>query len=218
MATNITSPKTAAVIGGGPAGLIAAEVLARAGLAVTIYDGMPSLGRKFLLRSAGLGFGGLAAGVGLGGLGEAAAAGTPTAAQEVAVNRALLAEGRSFDGAHQAGIIDPPAEQATFAALDAITADRAELIGALRQLSARARELSIGGSYPLRDIDEPPADSGTLGPDIAPDALTVTIGFGASLFDRRFGLAARRPRALTPMEPNSEPILTMTPRRRHNSG
>lgn len=45
--------KTAAVIGGGPAGLIAAEVLARAGVAVTIYDQMPSLGRKFLLAGRG---------------------------------------------------------------------------------------------------------------------------------------------------------------------
>jgi NADPH-dependent 2,4-dienoyl-CoA reductase/sulfur reductase-like enzyme len=36
---------TASVIGGGPAGLIAAEVLARAGVAVTVYDRMPSVGR-----------------------------------------------------------------------------------------------------------------------------------------------------------------------------
>ncbi len=41
------------VIGGGPAGLMAAEVLARAGVAVTIYDQMPSLGRKFLLAGRG---------------------------------------------------------------------------------------------------------------------------------------------------------------------
>ena len=42
-----------AVIGGGPAGLAAAEVLAAAGQAVTIYDRMPSLGRKFLLAGRG---------------------------------------------------------------------------------------------------------------------------------------------------------------------
>jgi uncharacterized flavoprotein (TIGR03862 family) len=45
--------KTAAVIGGGPAGLMAAERLARAGAAVTIYDQMPSLGRKFLMAGRG---------------------------------------------------------------------------------------------------------------------------------------------------------------------
>jgi len=44
---------TAAVIGGGPAGLIAAEELARAGVAVTVYDRMPSVGRKFLLAGHG---------------------------------------------------------------------------------------------------------------------------------------------------------------------
>ena len=44
---------TAVVIGGGPAGLIAAEVLARAGVAVTVYDRMPSVGRKFLLAGHG---------------------------------------------------------------------------------------------------------------------------------------------------------------------
>ncbi|NUU19576.1 TIGR03862 family flavoprotein [Cellulomonas humilata] len=44
---------TATVIGGGPAGLIAAEVLSRAGVAVTVYDRMPSPGRKFLLAGHG---------------------------------------------------------------------------------------------------------------------------------------------------------------------
>ncbi len=42
-----------AVIGGGPAGLIAAETLAKAGVTVTVYDRMPSVGRKFLLAGRG---------------------------------------------------------------------------------------------------------------------------------------------------------------------
>jgi hypothetical protein len=44
---------TAAIVGGGPAGLIAAETLARANIAVTIYERMPSLGRKFLMAGRG---------------------------------------------------------------------------------------------------------------------------------------------------------------------
>ena len=44
---------TAVVVGGGPAGLIAAEVLARAGVAVTVYDRMPSPARKLLLAGHG---------------------------------------------------------------------------------------------------------------------------------------------------------------------
>jgi predicted flavoprotein YhiN len=42
-----------AVVGGGPAGLMAAEVLARAGVAVHLFDSMPSVGRKFLLAGKG---------------------------------------------------------------------------------------------------------------------------------------------------------------------
>jgi uncharacterized flavoprotein (TIGR03862 family) len=50
---SIASIRTAAVIGGGPAGLIAAETLARHGHHVTVYERMPSLGRKFLLAGRG---------------------------------------------------------------------------------------------------------------------------------------------------------------------
>lgn len=42
-----------AVIGGGPAGLMAAETLAKSGIATDVYDAMPSVGRKFLLAGRG---------------------------------------------------------------------------------------------------------------------------------------------------------------------
>src|SRR5258706_15127206 len=42
-----------AVIGGGPAGLMAAEQLASAGVQVDVFDAMPSVGRKFLLAGKG---------------------------------------------------------------------------------------------------------------------------------------------------------------------
>ena len=42
-----------AIIGAGPAGLMAAEVLAQGGARVTVYDAMPSAGRKFLMAGRG---------------------------------------------------------------------------------------------------------------------------------------------------------------------
>ncbi len=46
-------PRTAAVIGGGPAGLMAAEMLSHHGIGVDLYDAMPSVGRKFLQAGVG---------------------------------------------------------------------------------------------------------------------------------------------------------------------
>ena len=45
--------KTAIVIGGGPAGLMAAQEMSAAGVEVNLYDAMPSVGRKFLLAGKG---------------------------------------------------------------------------------------------------------------------------------------------------------------------
>ncbi len=50
--SNRPAPRVA-IIGGGPAGLMAAEVLASAGVKVELYDAMPSVGRKFLLAGVG---------------------------------------------------------------------------------------------------------------------------------------------------------------------
>jgi uncharacterized flavoprotein (TIGR03862 family) len=46
-------PRSVAIVGGGPAGLMAAEVLARGGVRVDLYDAMPSVGRKFLMAGKG---------------------------------------------------------------------------------------------------------------------------------------------------------------------
>jgi uncharacterized flavoprotein (TIGR03862 family) len=48
-----SSPKHIAIIGAGPAGLMAAEVLAQSGASVTVYDSMLSAGRKFLMAGRG---------------------------------------------------------------------------------------------------------------------------------------------------------------------
>src|SRR5262245_24996692 len=47
------APSRIAVVGAGPAGLMAAEVAAAAGAHVTVYERMPSVGRKFLLAGRG---------------------------------------------------------------------------------------------------------------------------------------------------------------------
>jgi len=52
MSQRPSAPRVA-VIGGGPAGLMAAEVLAAGGAEVDVFDAMPSLGRKFLLAGVG---------------------------------------------------------------------------------------------------------------------------------------------------------------------
>ncbi|MEO6423280.1 MAG: TIGR03862 family flavoprotein [Candidatus Nitrotoga sp.] len=51
--SNKLNAKSVAVIGGGPAGLMAAEVLIQGGMRVDLYDAMPSVGRKFLMAGKG---------------------------------------------------------------------------------------------------------------------------------------------------------------------
>ena len=53
MTSTSSAPLPVVIVGGGPAGLMAAEVLAEQGLAVALYDAMPSVGRKFLLAGVG---------------------------------------------------------------------------------------------------------------------------------------------------------------------
>jgi deferrochelatase/peroxidase EfeB len=119
---------------------------------------------------------------------------------DVPAGAGSLAEAVPFDGLHQAGILDPRPNRAVIASFDAIAGSRGELADGLRTISERARALTAGYDALFGPTGEGPTpDSGIVGPRVDPDGLTVTVGLGASLFDGRYGLAARRPVGLKPM-------------------
>lgn len=111
-----------------------------------------------------------------------------------------------FDGTHQAGIVTPAQDRLHFVAFDVITDDRDELAEVLRAWTVAARRMTAGqdagevetrsggGQYAVPD------DTGeAIG--LPPSGLTLTVGFGPTLFTAadgtdRFGLAARRPAPL----------------------
>ena len=109
----------------------------------------------------------------------------------------------AFHGAHQAGITTPAQDRVHFAAFDVTATSRAELIMLLKAWTSAAAELTqgreVGDGTPL-PYDAPPGDTGeALG--LPPSKLTLTFGFGPSLFrdadgKDRFGLADRQPAAL----------------------
>jgi deferrochelatase/peroxidase EfeB len=107
------------------------------------------------------------------------------------------AEPVPFYDEHQAGIATPAQDRLAFAAFDVTGTDVGAVKAMLGSWSAAAAELTSG--QPVGAIETapqaPPIDTGeALG--LEPARLTVTVGFGLSLFDDRFGLARRRPAAL----------------------
>jgi deferrochelatase/peroxidase EfeB len=153
-----------------------------------------SIKRRSLLRAAGIGSATVvAAGAGVGYL--------ATRDSAAAAAAGPADPGPVFHGAHQAAILRSPAPgtATVLLALDVTATDRAGLTDLMRTLSDRAAFLTAGGMPQPLGVSAPPSDSGTLGPTVVADNLTVTLGVGASLFDDRFGLAARRPSGLTPM-------------------
>ncbi|WP_345367257.1 Dyp-type peroxidase [Actinoallomurus liliacearum] len=110
-----------------------------------------------------------------------------------------------FYGEHQAGITtpSPDARQAAgnFVAFDVTADNRKELTDLFRTLTARAAFLTAGGTAPTAPPGSPQPDDGVMGPRIPADALTITVGVGADLFNDRYGLAARKPVQLVTMTP-----------------
>ncbi|MEO3809215.1 iron uptake transporter deferrochelatase/peroxidase subunit [Sphaerisporangium sp. B11E5] len=142
---------------------------------------------------------------GLGAAGVAAAGAGALAARSVLEGpppaaAASTSDPVSFYGDHQAGIVTPAQDRLHFITFDVITKDRAELVEMLQEWTAAAARMTQGkdagtfgavGGHP----EAPPDDTGEA-LDLPASGLTLTIGFGASLFDDRFGLAAKKPAAL----------------------
>ncbi|MDO4904928.1 MAG: iron uptake transporter deferrochelatase/peroxidase subunit [Lautropia sp.] len=102
-------------------------------------------------------------------------------------------------GVHQAGIVTPRPTAGMVASFFVLAQDREELERLFRTLTKRIVFLTQGGREVQLDPRLPPASSGLLGPVVSPDALTITVSLGESMFDERFGLARLRPRHLQRM-------------------
>ncbi|SER83072.1 iron uptake transporter deferrochelatase/peroxidase subunit [Streptomyces qinglanensis] len=151
-----------------------------------------SVGRRALL---GWGGAGLA-------LGAVAAGGTATALHNDEADAGSASAGQAvpFHGAHQAGISTAVPDRLHFAAFDVTTEDRDELIQLLKDWTTAAARMTAGhavGEGAFGPVPESPPDDTGEAAGLKPSRLTLTVGFGSSLFDKdRFGLAEQRPEAL----------------------
>jgi len=102
-------------------------------------------------------------------------------------------------GPHQAGIATPRPANGMIASFGVVADTPDDLEDLFRRLTGRIAFLTAGGTPPALDPRLPPADSGIVGPVIRPDALTVTVSLGASLFDDRPWLAPFKPLRLSRM-------------------
>jgi deferrochelatase/peroxidase EfeB len=118
----------------------------------------------------------------------------------------------SFFGAHQAGIATPAQLRLAFATFDVVSPSQSDLATLLREWTAAATAMTRGQLVPGSSDDQnaPPADTGEA-VGLTPGNLTITIGYGPTLFDH-FGLAHKKPRLLKqlPLLPdeNLDPAYT----------
>lgn len=133
----------------------------------------------------------------------ASALGATTLVAGCATNSAGTTSGDAaikFDGEHQAGITTAQQDRMHFAAFNVVTKERSELEELLKKWTAMARRMTRGETTVDETIEDVgqhsvPKDTGEAY-DLEPANLTITIGFGPSLFDDRFGLASARPKEL----------------------
>lgn len=94
--------------------------------------------------------------------------------------------------------------ESTYAAFDLTTDSEAEVDALLATLNTHIGVLRTDHVPPALGITAPPSDSGTLGPVVAPGALTINVGYGASFFGKAHG--DRAPAGLTAMRefPNDD--------------
>jgi deferrochelatase/peroxidase EfeB len=165
------------------------------------------LSRRRMLTGLGvLGAAGVAAGGGF--AGGYAAADTGTSAGSTATTLAS-SQIVPFQAVHQAGITTPQQDRLLFATFDVTATDPAELREMLRDWTAAALAMTRGQMVPGQfDPQAPPPDTGEA-EGLLPGNLTITIGYGPTLFDGRFGLAARKPAALATLPPL--PLETLDP-------
>jgi deferrochelatase/peroxidase EfeB len=146
----------------------------------------------------------LLGGLGLGGLGLAGAVGAVLGAPPAAGETAPTAADQiyPFYGQRQAGIITPAQDRlafATFNLLEGTTrGDLRELLRDWTTAAARMTQGHVVGED--TDLNEPPLDTGEA-IDSPVSGLTITIGYGPSLFDGRFGLSAKKPSLLVDLPP-----------------
>jgi deferrochelatase/peroxidase EfeB len=127
-------------------------------------------------------------GTGLAAMGVAAAAALSTSVASAGVRH-------EFYGTHQGGVATPIQEFLAYGTFD-VVGTRAELETVLQTWTAASAHMVEGRSLPgAADPTYPPSDTGEAA-GLKPASLTITIGFGPSMFDRRFGLSQRRPAAL----------------------
>ena len=106
----------------------------------------------------------------------------------------------AFEGPHQAGIATLPIpEQGLVASFNLQARDQAGLKRVLHELTDEIRGLMAGKPPEVREPEFPPVDSGILGANPPADNLSILVGLGASVFDKRFGLAEQKPAELVEM-------------------